>query len=153
MTSTLQIDERELPPGGEAFLTEINEVIDENYVDSILLFGSAVKGDISDISDIDLIFVLNDAAPDTYGDKLRDRCSALATDHLESSTHQNRFEQYLDRLTGMFQSGFVTTEDAVLNGRFHEIVNTTRLVYWIAPWRKVLAAIFDTAGLEYCPAT
>lgn len=134
----------ELPPGGNEFLDALQSHLDSRYVQSILFFGSTVTGDISESSDIDLIIVLSDQVPNSYRDSIEWILSELANEHLETETiPSNRFEWLIQQATGMFQSGFVSTAEDIKRGRFHAIFNTSVFVYYLAPWRTVMAGVFE----------
>lgn len=144
---------RNLPDGGAAFLDELSNELDEEHVRSVLLFGSVVAGEATNHSDIDLLIVLEDAAPDAYAETLRAACSELAAQYLGISNYANDpLGRVIDRQTGMFRSGFVTRECDVRAGDFPAIFNTSRVAHLLAPWRSVLAGVFETAVSIYGPA-
>lgn len=142
--------EQALPPGGGDFLGDVANILDEEYVRSVLLFGSVISKEATDVSDVDLIIVLEDNVPPTYNKRIRKQCAEFAQEHLAAGT-ENRVEQMIDRYTGMFRSGFVTTVSDVRQGKFHAIFDTSRLAYLLAPWRTVLASAFSTAQPIYGP--
>lgn len=139
-----------LPPGGEGFLDELRSSLEFRYVRSIIFFGSTVNGQVSASSDIDFIIVLTDDAPDGYESELKALLRGFADRHLETDTRPaNLVERAIQRLTGAFRSGFVTTTDDVREGKFHRIFDTSRLAYLLAPWRTVMAGAFDDAVSIY----
>lgn len=137
-----------LPPGGEAFLDEVSARVDPTEVHSVLLFGSVIEGRATPVSDVDLIIVLDDE----FGDKrveYREILSSIARRHIPVSEDRRRLERILERATGMFQSGFVTTRSAIERGDFPEIFNTSRLAFLMAPWRTTLGNVFESAVRIY----
>lgn len=142
-----------LPSGGAEFLDELGESLDGDAVRSVFLFGSVVSGEATEVSDIDLLIVLEDATEDAYEESVRERCLQLAETHLAAEQSRgSRIDRYIDKLTGMFRSGFVTRANDIEAGQFHSIFNTSRLAYPVAPWRTVLAAVFDTTTPVYGPS-
>ncbi len=127
-----------LPEGGETFLQRLTEELDFERVESILLFGSSVTGDVATVSDLDIIVVVEDEA---YRDTAKQVCRGLMVG--EEVRRKKVLERMIERLTGMFQSGFVTTEREIREGRFHRIVNVSRLSYVLSPHRIVLSRVFD----------
>ncbi|RLM68349.1 nucleotidyltransferase domain-containing protein [Halorubrum sp. Atlit-26R] len=141
-----------LPPNGAAFLQEVAALLDDESVVSVLLFGSVVTGEATAISDIDLLVVLGDGVSETDREAVRSEIVRLAEKHLDIEQERgNQVEHVVDRATGMFRSGFVVTESDIECGRFHDIFNTSRLAYALAPWRTVLRAVFTQTEAIYGP--
>ena len=133
-----------LPPGGDEFLEELRLRIDPKHVRSILFFGSTVTGDISKSSDIDFIIILSNCTSDSYRSKMEQLVTTLANEYLETETAPtNKFEELIQQSTGMFRSGFISKEKNVINGDFHRIFNASPLAYYFAPWRTVMAGVFQ----------
>lgn len=144
---------RNFPSGGELFLEQLGESLNEDAVRSVLLFGSVVSGETTAVSDIDLLVVLEDDTDQGYRGSVRARCLQLAEQYLAvEDARENPIERGVDRATGMFRSGFVVTASEVERGTFHAIFNTSRLAYVLAPWRTVLAAVFDRTVTLYGPS-
>jgi predicted nucleotidyltransferase len=143
---------RALPPNGAAFLEEVAALLDGESVVSVLLFGSVVTGEATAASDIDLLVVLDDGVGETDREAVRSEIVRLAEKHLDvKQGRSNPVEHVVDRATGMFRSGFVVTESDIECGRFHDVFNTSRLAYALAPWRTVLRAVFTQAEAIYGP--
>jgi len=141
-----------LPSGGEAFLDELSEALDSTAIKSVLLFGSVVSGEATEVSDIDLLVVFKDSTEDSHIRSVQERCLHLAETHLEAErTKGNQIDNRIDGMTGMFRSGFVVRGNAINSGAFHSIFHTSRLAYLLAPWRTVLAAVFDSSTALYGP--
>lgn len=143
---------KNLPAGGEAFLQELSNGLSEDSVQSVILFGSVVFGETTENSDIDLLIVLGDDASDSYVGEVCELCSKLAERHLEVSSYEaDVLGPVVDRQTGMFRSGFATKEKNVEAGDFPSIFNTNRVALLLAPWRTVLAGVFEKAVTIYGP--
>lgn len=141
-----------LPPGGPAFLAALAAELDEDSVRSVFLFGSAVRGEATEVSDLDLVLVLEEQVSDGEVAAVGRRCRRLAREHLDGAARAHSLlERILERQTGMFRTGFVTRIGAVENGEFHAIFDTSRLVYVVAPWRTVLASAFRSGVTVYGP--
>ncbi len=139
---------KSLPSGGEAFLEELMQALELEKVRCIQVFGTAVTGEISDVSDLDLRIVLKDGYAEDRAE-LRRQVKELAERNLETySESRNRFEKWIDNQTGMFESGMITTETAVLEGKYYHIGDVSRLSF-ISPWRIVLVKVFDGAVTIY----
>lgn len=137
-----------LPSGGERFLNVLAEKLDLEKIRAIKVFGSAVTGEVSNVSDLDLIIVLKDENAD-YRDKAKHLVASLAEEYLTTeAVLRNIFEDWVDSQTGMFRSDMVTTESAVREGRYSDIGNVSRFSAF-GPWRIILAKIFDTAVTIY----
>lgn len=146
----LCIEEFELPSGGARFFQELEHYLDPKIVCSVLLFGSIVSEEVSEMSDIDLIIILEDNASEDDAIELREKCDELAEAHLSSPTTEPNFmEHHIDQSTGMFRSGFVTFRTNVLAGDFDSIFNTSRAAYALAPWRTVLYGVFESVKPLY----
>jgi predicted nucleotidyltransferase len=140
-----------LPQGGEAFLQGLEETLHPDFVVSVLLFGSIVSNEATEVSDVDIIVILDDNTAGSTVNTIRRQCHELATHHLEATTDRNIVEQAVERETGMFQSGFVAFKSDIEAGSFHAIFNTSRAAYVIAPWRTVLASVFESTVSIYGP--
>lgn len=138
-----------LPPGGERFLDGLAAALDPDRVRAVLLFGSVVSAEATDVSDVDLLVVLEDDATRSEAETVRTRCRELSREHLPASSERNTLESTVDRETGMFQSGFVAFAGDVRDGAFHAVFDTSRAAYLLAPWRTVLASVFDSAVPVY----
>ena len=152
MGVTLDLDPEHraaLPPGGDRFSRELAASLDPDLVRSVLLFGSVVTAETSEISDVDLLVVLEDAATPADARAVRRCCLTLSEQYLESASDRNALEGTVDRATGMFQSGFVAFESDVRDGAFHAVFDTNRVAYVLAPWRTVLASVFESTVAVY----
>lgn len=139
-----------LPEGGQNYLNSLSSKLNKENVVSIFLFGSVVSGETTSISDIDLIIVLDSGVSKQEIKNVKQLCSHLAKTHIEAGTDTPLlFEYYLERSTGMFRSGFVSTEDAVKSGNFPEIFGTSPFASIIAPWRTVLFTTFAESVCIY----
>lgn len=133
------------------YLQRVAADLDAAYVRSLLLFGSAVTGERTAVSDIDLMVVLSDEAPRDYAHEARRICWDAAARQLEDPEPDGVIDRVLWTRTGMFRSGFVTSERAIRAGRFHEVFGTSRLAYVVTPWRTVMAGALDDAVAVYGP--
>jgi predicted nucleotidyltransferase len=140
------------PEGGREFINQLAAKLDPDLVESILLFGSSVSGGTTEVSDIDLIVVVSDTAPEAYQDSVRSICNDLSREYLSTeASSSSQIEQWINRWTGMFQTGFVSSREEIESGCFSEIFDTPNFVYYIAPWRTVLASVFDNVQSLYGP--
>ncbi len=135
-----------LPPGGQQFFTDLEEGLDLEEIRSILVFGSTVTGDVAAVSDIDLLIVLEDSSE--YAGKAHDVLDEIVPDLTEKTRPDNGLEARVQRLTGMFRSGFIAEERDIREGRFEAIFETSALAR-AAPWRIVLARVFEQAEPVY----
>jgi len=136
----------DLPPGGEQFFTDLEEELDLGEVRSIMVFGSTVTGDVAAVSDIDLLIILEDGSEQAK--EVRRRLDEIAPDLGDATQPDNVLEAHIQRLTGMFRSGFIAEEGDVLEGCFEAIFETSRLAR-LTPWRIVLARVFEQAEPVY----
>lgn len=133
------------------FLQRVAAELDAEHVRSLLLFGSAVTGERTAVSDIDLMVVLADEAPPDYDREARQVCWDAAARQLDDPQPEGMVDRVLWTRTGMFRSGFVTRERAIRAGRFHEVFGTSRLAYLVTPWRTVMAGALEDAVAVYGP--
>ncbi|MDY6788997.1 MAG: nucleotidyltransferase domain-containing protein, partial [Candidatus Nanohaloarchaea archaeon] len=138
----------DLPEGGKQLLKELEEQLDLEKVRCIQVFGSAVTGEVSDVSDLDLRIVLKNEHSG-YRERASRTVLSLAEKNLDTeSESRNSLEKAVDSSTGMFQSGMVTTETAVREGRYYDIGNVSRASAF-GPWRIIMAKIFDGSVTIY----
>jgi hypothetical protein len=136
----------DLPPGGQRFFTDLEEGLDLEEVRSVLVFGSTVTGDVAAVSDIDLLIVLEDGSE--YAGEVRGLLDEIAPDLTDETRPDNAIEARVQRMTGMFRSGFTAEAGDVRDGRFEAIFETSALAR-LAPWRIVLARVFEQAEPVY----
>lgn len=141
-----------LPDGGQEYLEALASRLDDDVVVSIVLFGSVVSGETTSISDVDLIVILDSNVSEDDVRAVEQRCADLAATYLDAGTDTpTLFEHYLERATGMFRSGFVTTEAAVRRGEFPNIFRTSPIASVVAPWRTVLYTTLEEGVTIYGP--
>ncbi|TMI25827.1 nucleotidyltransferase domain-containing protein [Candidatus Bathyarchaeota archaeon] len=115
---------------------------------SVVGFGSYVRGDVSNISDTDLIIVVEDSAPKQEVRLLDEKLNALEFKHQPSRPEgiATRMLFVLARQTGMFVPRFVCERSDFMNLRFHRIFHTNRLLTkLLSPTSIVLGSIFSHA--------
>lgn len=144
-------DSLELDGETTVFLDRVASALDQTCVRSLLLFGTAVTGERATVSDIDLLVVLTDDAPPGYGREARRVCSGIAR-RVGVDGADGWIDRFLSDRTGMFRAGFVTREHALRDGRFHAAFQTSRLAYYVAPWRTVIANVLESAVPVYGPS-
>ncbi|MFD1599540.1 nucleotidyltransferase domain-containing protein [Halobellus rarus] len=132
------------------FLEELAAALDEDAVVAVHLFGSVVSGEATAVSDVDLVVVLASDVSESYVADVERRCEELAAVHLDAGTDDpTALERVVERATGMYRSGFVTTESAVAAGDFPAIFDTSSVASIVAPWRTVLLGVFETGVTIY----
>jgi predicted nucleotidyltransferase len=93
---------------------------------SVILFGSAAKGAFAaDVSDVDLIVVLPDAASQADRRHIQEKVLALEIIHgfrVPSDRTRGRLEKYLERCAGYSLSGFVCTRSDLLSGEISRVL-------------------------------
>lgn len=136
-----------LPPGGAAYLAEVRAILAEAPVRSVLAFGSVASGGSGPASDVDLLVVLHDDAPEETLRRVRAGCAEAAERCLSPVRPANALERMVDARTGAFRSAFACRERDVRAGRFHRTFNTTRWAYVVAPWRTVAWNAFARSRL------
>ncbi len=111
------------------------------HLRSMVLFGSHARGTASDISDVDVIIIIDDTISRRRLRNLRGKIEWLETKHgyfIESKGIM-RFFRALERTTGMFVSHFICRETDFLEGEFSKIFGVNRLLSsMLAPSEVVL---------------
>ena len=147
---SLEAIDSSLSEQSRAYLEALAATLEADEVASILLFGSVVSGETTTISDVDLVVVLESDASAAALDRVAADCDRLAAAYLDVGTDdRSTLERVLERATGMFRSGFVTTEAAVRAGEFPAVFNTSSIAPFVAPWRTVLFGVFETGITIY----
>jgi predicted nucleotidyltransferase len=111
----------ELPPRVRGYLDAIAQACtrDGRGLVSIVLFGSAAKGGFArQVSDVDLIVVLQDGASREERARVRDAVSRLEIDHgfKEPAGARNPLQAFAERAGGNDLSCFVCTRSDLLSG-------------------------------------
>jgi len=154
--------EMELPTRVRTFFDELLKILEcyEEVLNSIILFGSLVKGGYSEFSDADVIIVMKDTCPenkiaelnekiDIIEDKVRCR-SKIKSPFSLSESFAYRIGSFVEARTGMFVSHFICKRCDFLDGNFAKIFNTTPvLTRVLAPSGLVLAGVLSHAKTIY----
>ncbi len=141
-----------LPQKPRDYILEIIKEIDSEVLISIYIFGSHVRGSVSEISDVDLIVVVDDSSDEMDISKIEKKLNELEIKHnyrKNSTKIIDKFLQILDAQTGMFKSSFVCKKCDFINGRFHKIFRVNPISEIISPTAIVLSSVFDQACLVY----
>ncbi len=106
---------------------------------SVILFGSCLQGDFEEnISDVDVIFVVDDSSTDSAINSLQSYITRI-TDDTHSQGIISHILQLVSRRTGMFISGFVCRESSFRNLNFSEVFGVSKILANIlAPSNLVL---------------
>ncbi len=139
------------------YVQEVNKILDQYVglasIRSLILFGSQLRNSTADVSDCDLLIILDDKIEKK---KIKELEGALLT--LEQ---KHRFLDYqpsllssilffIQRDTGMFVSHFITEKTDFIEARFHEIFNVNFLLSMVlAPARLVLLNMIDNSVLLF----
>jgi len=120
---------------------------------SVIAFGSYVKGDLSETSDVDLLVIVSDSSP---SDKIieLDRKLTEIQKHFRlgepPKSFSAKFLNFISRQTGMFVSHFICKESSFVNLDFVQIFRTNRLLTMLlAPKGLVLSGLLDHAKTLY----
>ena len=119
----------------------------ENSLVSVILFGSAVSGALSESSDVDLILVLPNEAVSEDRRRLREAVSGLEIMHglrLPASRRKNLVELFLERAGGEEHSCFFCTRDDLISGEAARVFGL-RAVEKLLVDRIVLASVIVSA--------
>ncbi|QCC48026.1 nucleotidyltransferase domain-containing protein [Halobellus limi] len=147
---SLEAVDSALSDRARAYLAALAAALDEEAVVAVHLFGSVVSDETTPISDVDLIVVLASDVSESYVADVERRCEELAAAHLDAGTDdRSALERAVERATGMYRSGFVTTEAAVAAGEFPAVFDTSPIAPFVAPWRTVLFGVFETGVTVY----
>lgn len=114
---------------------------------SLVLFGSVASGDSSNVSDVDLIVVLQDGTPSETVNRLREAIALLEVQfgfRPIQSAGSRGWRWRVERATGHLFSCFVCTRAQFLSGDAAAILGLRR---WEAPFvdRIILASIVASA--------
>jgi len=98
---------------------------------SVILFGSAAKGDFAaDVSDVDLIIVLPDTANKADRRQIQEKVFALEITHgfrVPSDRTRGWLEKHSERCVGYSLSGFVCTRSDLLSGEVTRVFGLSPL--------------------------
>lgn len=130
-----------------------NKIGCENIV-SIILFGSlASSKKLTEVSDIDLIIILDDKISKNTISNLNQLIIKKEEEfkfRKKASSGIERFLHILESQTGMFLSHFICKKSHFLTANFSKIFNVNPIVsYLIAPKNIVLNNVFKSAKLLY----
>lgn len=151
-----------IPDRAGRYLDELARLLgpSEGSIASVILFGSIVKGGHSDISDVDVIVIVNDDCDDGFIRSLDEGICGIenkfgyGSKPYEASRPGQRFAlqiaNFVEVRTGMFVSHFVCRRRDIVKADFAKIFNTTPVLSrMLAPGELVLAGIFDHAKTVY----
>lgn len=131
-------DHIQTPPDADEYLDALSAVLPEEHVRSVLVYGSAVRGEIDAASDLDLLIVLREETPSPVVDQVRTAVRRLNDEERETD---QRVERWIEPLIGLFSWGHVTTEERLSAPSFAKIFGAPRIADWLIPWRIVLYSI------------
>ncbi|MEM3586800.1 MAG: nucleotidyltransferase domain-containing protein [Candidatus Jordarchaeaceae archaeon] len=125
----------------------------EDKVVSLYVFGSILNDDYCDISDCDLLIVLNDEVSLKQIKRIRGSLECLEIKHgLRSKDYSllGRILRSIEKSTGMFESHFVCRKNDVLKGSFTRVFSTSRFMSkLLAPSAIVFGSVLSTARKIY----
>lgn len=124
-----------------------------SLVVSVIAFGSYVKGDLSESSDVDLLVIVSDSSAPN-------KIMELDTKLTEIQKHfgfvepprsfSAKFLNFISRQTGMFVSHFICKESDFINLDFAQIFRTNKLLTsLLAPKGLVLSGLLYHANTLY----
>ena len=123
------------------------------YLVSVLLFGSVKSGTISLLSDVDLVFVMDDSTPKhvfRYLDAVLFSYEIKNGLWVTGNSFFDSLKRALNVATGMYKSHFICRYSDLKNKDFSRIFNTPRLMSkLLAPKCLVLRNFFRTAKVIY----
>ena len=139
-----------LPPRVQTYIDALVETLAHEPAPlvSVVLFGSASKGDFSrDVSDVDVIVVVSDASSREHRRRLGENIARLETVHelRPATTHPpGGLGKRIERAVGHGFSCFVCTRSDLLSGDVARVLDLRR---WEAPFvdRIVFASIVASA--------
>jgi predicted nucleotidyltransferase len=137
-------------PQVEAYLADVLRACEAAapLVESVLLFGSAATGGYARaVSDVDLLFVVRDAASGEDRARLGAAISALEARHgvgKDGRKRRGRLERFADRLTANERAFFICTRAELLSGDPARVLGLSR---WQAAFvdRVALPSILGSA--------
>lgn len=113
------------------YLNSVSEKLEEveDRIASVILFGSYARGDSTNVSDVDILVVFKDNAPDSVVSEV----DKILTELENRYDYTERPEGFLENLiyslkrkTGMFVSHFICKESDLKNRDFPEIFSTEK---------------------------
>jgi predicted nucleotidyltransferase len=122
------------PAQADEYLNDVIQLADERYpaIVSILIFGSVAKGGfLQSISDVDLIVVLADEAPQHLKTIISDDLAALELKHGLRKQSKSTFEKLyraVDRMASQFKSYFVCYRRDLLSGKAAAVFDVNPLI-------------------------
>lgn len=138
----------------EGYISAVLEYIKKiEEVCSVIMFGSYVKGDLSQSSDVDMLVIVDDFISDSKIKELDSKILSLEEKFGFANTEltfSSRLLNQLSRQTGMFVSHFICRKSAFIDLNFADIFGTNSiLTRLLAPKGLVLASMLDDAKTIY----
>ncbi len=121
---------RKLP---SKYLNAVDEKLEkiEDRIAAVILFGSFARGDNTEMSDVDLLIIFKDSAPDALVSEMDGILTKMENRYNYLEQPDGFLEKLiysLKRKTGMYVSHFVCKEEDIQNRDFSKIFSTERFL-------------------------
>lgn len=140
----LDLQGLDIPEKREPLLRKMEMMLKEDEVASIVIYGSATRGEATDSSDIDTIIVLKDKNRERIAE-IKEKLDSVEIDLKDAGINENAVEN----IGGLFTSCFVTDKESYQKGDVSEIFGFPFFAKLLMPWRTLLHRLSKDSKTVY----